>query len=58
MAITAGFATPFVYLVLKAFGDWSASWAVLSGDETLGPLWRSLQLAAIEENATAAFGLP
>jgi iron(III) transport system permease protein len=47
VVITAGFAAPFAYLVSKALGDWSASWEVLSSEDTIGPLWRSLQLAGI-----------
>lgn len=57
VAITAGFAAPFVYLVLKALGDWDATWRALSSDDTVAPMWRSLQLAVIVTVLATALGV-
>lgn len=47
LTIAAIFALPFIYIVQQAGASWSQTWDAIVSDRTLGPLWRTVQLAVL-----------
>ncbi len=56
LVIGAAFAVPFAYLGWRAAAEPSATWSVISSARSLGPLWRTLQLAVLVSLITAVVG--
>ncbi len=56
VAIGAAFAVPFAYLTVRALGDVSGTWSVVSSGTALAPLWRTLQLAVLVSAGSAVLG--
>ncbi|MBA3289770.1 MAG: iron ABC transporter permease, partial [Acidimicrobiia bacterium] len=56
-AIAAAFAAPFASLVVKGLGEAGATWSAVTDDRVLGPLWRTVLLAAIVTVSATVLGV-
>jgi iron(III) transport system permease protein len=56
-AVALAFALPFVYLVLEALGDASGTWDAVTDPAVLGPLRRTVLLAAAVTVCATALGV-
>jgi iron(III) transport system permease protein len=57
LLIAAVFALPFVYVVQQAGSSWSDTWSAIASDRTLGPLWRTVQLAVLVTTCATVLGV-
>jgi iron(III) transport system permease protein len=57
LAVAAAFATPFAYLALEAAGDATATWDAISDPGVIGPLRRTIALAAVVTVLATALGV-
>lgn len=57
LVIAVVFALPFVYIVQQAGASWSDTWDAIASERTLGPTWRTVQLAVLVTICSTALGV-